>query len=149
MSVIFAGQVGTLATARATGVMPDPNAAPPTPVALITTPLFHVTANNCGAYPVTAGGGKLVLMYRWDAKTALTLIERERVTAMSGVPVMSRELITHPDFPKHDLSSLMTLGGGGAQLPPDLVQKIDDSVASARPNTGYGMTETCGIITAV
>ena len=149
MSVIFAGQVGTLATARAMGVMPDPNAPAPIPVALITTPLFHVTANNCGAYPVTAGGGKLVLMYRWDPKTALTLIERERVTAMSGVPVMSRELITHPDFAQHDLSSLMTLGGGGAQLPPDLVQKIDDSVASARPNTGYGMTETCGIITAV
>src|SRR5271155_4485008 len=68
---------------------------------------------------------------------------------MSGVPVMARELITHPDFAKHDLSSLMSLGGGGAQLPPDLVAKIDASVATARPNTGYGMTETCGIITAV
>ena len=67
---------------------------------------------------------------------------------MSGVPVMSRELISHPDFESHDLSSLMALGGGGAQLPPDLVLKIDEQVATARPNTGYGMTETCGIITA-
>ncbi len=149
MSMSFSGQVQALATARATGVAPDPNAPIPIPVGLLTTPLFHVTANNCGAYAVTAAGGKLVLMYRWDAKTALTLIERERVTSMSGVPVMSRELITHPDFAKHDLSSLITLGGGGAQLPPDLVQKIDESVATARPNTGYGMTETCGIITAV
>jgi long-chain acyl-CoA synthetase len=88
-------------------------------------------------------------MYRWDAKTALTLIEKEKVTGMSGVPVMSRELITHPDFGKHDLSSLLSLGGGGAQLPPDLVHKIDQSVQTARPSTGYGMTETCGIITAV
>jgi long-chain acyl-CoA synthetase len=149
MSMMFSGQVQGLATARATGVMPDPDAPPPIPVGLLTTPLFHVTANNCGAYAVTAAGGKLVLMYRWDPKVALTLIEREKVTSMSGVPVMSRELITHPDFPRHDLSSLMTLGGGGAQLPPDLVRKIDESVATARPNTGYGMTETCGIITAV
>ena len=115
-SIIFAGQVQALATARATGVPIDPNAPVAVPVALITTPLFHVTANNCGAYAVTAGGGKLVLMYRWDAKTALTLIERERVTAMSGVPVMAREVINHPDFASHDLSSLVTLGGGGAQL---------------------------------
>jgi long-chain acyl-CoA synthetase len=118
-------------------------------VALLTTPLFHVTANNCGAYAVTAGGGKLILMYRWDAKAALTLIEAEKVTSMSGVPVMSRELISHPDFASHDLSSLVSLGGGGAQLPPDLVGKIDETVKTARPATGYGMTETCGIITAV
>ena len=149
MSIVFSGQVTALAMQRATGVIPDPDAPMPIPIALITTPMFHVTANNCGAYAVTAGGGKMILMYRWDPKEALVLIERERVSSMSGVPVMSRELITHPDFDSHDLSSLMTLGGGGAQIPPDLVLKIDESVATARPNTGYGMTETCGIITAV
>jgi long-chain acyl-CoA synthetase len=44
---------------------------------------------------------------------------------------------------------MLALAGGGAQLPPDLVQKIDDSVKTARPGTGYGMTETCGIITSI
>lgn len=144
----FSAQVQGLATQRATGITVDP-ASVPIPVALLTTPLFHVTANNCGAYAVTAAGGKLVLMYKWDAGEALRLIAREKVTAMSGVPVMSRELLSHPDFAKTDLSSLMTLGGGGAQLQPDLVHKIDSQVKTARPNTGYGMTETCGIITAV
>ncbi len=148
-SIMFTGQVSALATARATGVMPDPAAPLPIPIALVVTPLFHVTANNCTAYAVTAAGGKLVLMRRWDAKEALRLIEKEKVTNLSGVPVMARELITHPDFGRHDLSSLMSLGGGGAQLPPDLVGKIDAAVATARPNTGYGMTETCGIITAL
>jgi long-chain acyl-CoA synthetase len=148
-SLMFAGQATAKATMEAMGVAPDPDAPVPIPISLLTTPLFHVTANNCGAYPITAAGGKMVLMYRWDPKTALTLIEKEKVTAMSGVPVMSRELITHPDFESHDLSSLMSLGGGGAQLPPDLVHKIDQSVDTARPATGYGMTETCGIITAI
>jgi long-chain acyl-CoA synthetase len=57
--------------------------------------------------------------------------------------------LAHPDFEKTDTSSLKALGGGGAQLQPDLVKKIDQQGRGARPNTGYGMTETCGIITAV
>ena len=149
MNMMFAGQVQTLATQRGAGVTPDPNAPVPIPVTLITTPLFHVTANNCAAYGTTAGGGKMVLMHKWDAGEALKLIERERVSSVSGVPVMSRELVTHPDFSKHDTSSLLSVGGGGAQLQPDLVAKIDQAVATARPNTGYGMTETSGIITSI
>ncbi|MEH6742761.1 class I adenylate-forming enzyme family protein [Hyphomonas sp.] len=147
LNMAFSGASTALATQRATGEVPPEEA--PIPVALITTPLFHVTANNCGAYLITAAGGKIILMYRWDAGEALRLVETEKVTAMSGVPIMARELINHPDFEKTDTSSLATLGGGGAQLPPDLVHKIDSTVATARPNTGYGMTETCGIITSV
>ena len=116
--------------------------------ALVTTPLFHVTANNCIAQSTVLAGGKLVHMYKWEAGEALRLIERERITNLSGVPVMSRELIAHPDFEKTDTSSLKSLGGGGAPLQPDLVAKIDESISTARPSTGYGMTETCGVITA-
>ncbi|MEM9622459.1 MAG: class I adenylate-forming enzyme family protein [Pseudomonadota bacterium] len=122
---------------------------PPVGAALVTTPLFHVTANNCVAHGTTLGGGKLVHMYKWDAGDALQLIEQERITAMTGVPVMAREVIAHPNFASTDTSSLLSLGGGGAQLQPDLVGKIDESVANARPGTGYGMTETCGIITSI
>lgn len=146
-NMMYAGASTALAVERATGVAPP--ATPPVPVTLITTPLFHVTANNCGAYATTAAGGTLVLMYRWDAGEALRIIARERVTSMSGVPVMARELISHPDFATTDTSSLTSLAGGGAQVPPDLVQKIEAQVSTARPSTGYGMTETCGIITSV
>jgi long-chain acyl-CoA synthetase len=147
MNIVFAGRVQTRAVELATGAAPP--AVPPVPASLICTPLFHVTANNCHAYATTAAGGKLVLMYRWDAGEALKLVERERCTVVSGVPVMARELINHPDFSKYDTSSLLTVGGGGAQLQPDLVGKIDQHVATARPNTGYGMTETSGIITSI
>ena len=146
-NMMYGAASAALATQRATGV--EPPATPPIPVTLITTPLFHVTANNCGAYATTAAGGAMVLMYRWDAGEALRLIARHRVTTMSGVPVMARELIHHPDFATTDTSSLVALSGGGAQVPPDLVHKIDAMVSTARPGTGYGMTETCGIITSV
>ncbi len=146
-NMLYAGAAAGQAVHEATGVAPpDP---PPVPTALLTTPLFHVTANNCGAYAVTAVGGAIALMYKWDAGQALKLIERERITSLSGVPVMGRELINHPDFATTDTSSLTVLNGGGAQVPPDLVQKIEDKLAMARPGTGYGMTETCGIITSI
>ncbi|MBC8187330.1 MAG: acyl--CoA ligase [Proteobacteria bacterium] len=147
----------SVAQAMATQRRGSDAASPPTPAsptdgqatALLCTPLFHVTANNCIAQSMTMGGGKLVHMYKWEAGEALELIERERVTAFSGVPTMARELIAHPNFADTDTSSLKALGGGGAQLQPDLVSKIDETVSTARPGTGYGMTETCGVITSI
>jgi long-chain acyl-CoA synthetase len=146
MSLAFWNTVQTEAAKRAgkPGVKPT---EPGTLAALVVTPLFHVTANNCLAQITTLGGGTLVHMYKWDAGEALRLIERERITNFSGVPTMARELIAHPDFATRDTSSLKALGGGGAQLQPDLVEKIEKA-GPARPATGYGMTETCGIITA-
>ena len=146
-SMMFAGGLLKFLAIQAGTMRAD--STPPTPSSLVTTPLFHVTANNCVAHGTTLGGGKLVHMYKWDAGQALKLIEAEKITGLTGVPVMAREVMAHPDFATTDTSSLLSLGGGGAQLQPDLVGKIDETVANARPATGYGMTETCGIITSI
>ena len=149
MNLAFFGRAISATMARVNNTpMPAPEDAPVLS-GLVTTPLFHVTANNCLAQGATISGGKLVHMYRWDAGEALKIIEAEGITSLTGVPVMSRELISHPDFDKYDTSTLASLGGGGAQLQPDLVGKIDAKVKTARPGTGYGMTETCGIITNI
>ena len=145
-NLAFAAAAGR---ARPSEAAAPAEAAPPQLSLLVVTPLFHVTANNCVAHSATLAGGKLVHMYKWEPGQALGLIEAERISNLSGVPVMARELIAHPDFDKYDTSTLKSLGGGGAQLQPDLVKKIDDSVKTARPGTGYGMTETCGIITSI
>ena len=136
--------------AIAAGDVPPPPPAPPAlPAAFMApTPLFHVTACNCILHPATLTGGKVVLMYKWDPGRALELIEREKVTNFSGVPTMSREMLMHPDWNKRDTSSLAGLGGGGAALQPDLVHKIAGALKHGQPSTGYGMTETHGIITA-
>ena len=151
MNIAFMNLAAAIARARADGTedqLPAPGEGPIT-ITLLATPLFHVTANNCVAQPATLTGGKLIHMYKWDAGEALRLIEGEQITGISAVPVMSREILLHPDFAEYDTSSLLTLGGGGAPLQPDLVGKIDDALKNGRPGTGYGMTETCGIISAV
>lgn len=149
MNLAFSGTVFSTAIAIANNEAPPNPEDAPIGSALITTPLFHVTANNCLAHGITLTGGKLIHMYRWNALDALQLIEKEKITNMTGVPVMSRELISHPDFDQYDTSSLLSVGGGGAQLQADLVAKIDQKIKNARPSTGYGMTETCGIITSI
>jgi len=118
----------------------------PASASIITTPLFHVTANNTSAQMNTAIGGKLIHMYKWDATEALKIIEREKATSLTGVPVMAREILQHPDFDQYDTSSLTAMGGGGAAVQPDLISKIEDR--KLHPMQGYGMTEVCGMATA-
>ena len=152
LNIVFMTTVAGLAAAKA-GVVPSPaptdaSGQPKQPVFMAPTPLFHVTANNCLLHPATIAGGRIVFTYKWDAGRALELIEREGVTNFSGVPTMSRELLMHPDWAKRDTSTLAGMGGGGAPLQPDLVDKIDKSLAGGAPSTGYGLTETHGIVTA-
>ncbi|MCP3983588.1 MAG: acyl--CoA ligase [bacterium] len=113
---------------------------------LLAVPLFHVTGCNCCLHPVTATGGRIILLYKWNAGEALETIERERVDSFTGVPMMSRELVEHPEFASRDTSSLKGLGGGGAAVQPDLVEKIESKLEHGRAGTGYGLTETCGVI---
>lgn len=137
--------------AIAAGDVPAPTGEPKPalpPCFMAPTPLFHVTACNCILHAATASGAKVVLMYKWDPGRALELIEREQVTSFSGVPTMSREMLLHPDWDKRDTSSVQGMGGGGAALQPDLVHKIAGALKGGQPSTGYGMTETHGIITA-
>ncbi|MER5421526.1 class I adenylate-forming enzyme family protein [Streptosporangium roseum] len=114
-------------------------------VTLLTVPLFHVT--GCFAVMTTTmfTGGGLVLMYKWDAGRALELIEREKVTTFSGVPTNVWQLLSHPDLDKHDISSLNSLGYGGAPAPPKLLERITELLPSRSPSNGYGLTETTAL----
>ena len=155
MNLVFMGTATATAEAKAVAAGEvEPPAAPATPppaqnVYMAPTPLFHVTACNCLLHPATLTGSRIVLTYKWDPGRALELIEREGVTTFSGVPTMSRELLMHPDWERRNTSTLQGMGGGGAALQPDLVDKIAGALkGQGAPSTGYGLTETHGIVTA-
>ncbi|MFG1970162.1 class I adenylate-forming enzyme family protein [Nonomuraea fuscirosea] len=114
-------------------------------ITLLTVPLFHVTGCFSAMTTTMFSGGGLVLMYKWDPEQALRLIERERVSAMIGVPTNAWQLMSHPDFGKYDLSSLTTLGYGGAPAPPKLLERITTNLPDRAPSNGYGMTETTAL----
>ncbi|MFC4111296.1 class I adenylate-forming enzyme family protein [Nonomuraea zeae] len=114
-------------------------------ITLLTVPLFHVTGCFSAMTTTMFSGGGLVLMYKWDPEQALRLIEREQVSAMIGVPTNAWQLMSHPDFGKYDLSSLTTLGYGGAPAPPKLLERITTNLPNRAPSNGYGMTETTAL----
>ena len=114
---------------------------------LLSVPLFHAT----GCHSILVGnilaGGKLVMMYRWDAGRALELIERERITTFGGVPTMVLQVLDHPEFAKRDTSSVRSVGYGGAPAPPELVKRIKEHFHSSPASNGYGLTETSSLST--
>ena len=115
------------------------------PCALVAVPLFHVTGEIPVFLQSFALGRKLVLMKKWDATEALRLIDREKVTYFTGVPLMSYELATHPDLDKYDTSTCTSFAAGGAPRPADHVGAIKEAFPGGFPLLGYGLTETNAI----
>ncbi len=112
------------------------------PAFILVVPLFHVTGCVAVMLSCYLGGAKLVMMYRWEPERALELIEREKVTNFVGVPTQSWDLLESPRFADFDTSSLVSVGGGGAPAPPELVRRVASRFGSGRPGIGYGLTET-------
>lgn len=109
---------------------------------MLCVPLFHVT----GLVPIMLGAflanSKLIMTFRWDPDRALKLIDREKVTHFVGVPTMAWDLIAADTFGETDTSSLRYVGGGGAPMPPELVERIATSFSAEAPGLAYGLTET-------
>jgi acyl-CoA synthetase (AMP-forming)/AMP-acid ligase II len=130
------------------GLEPPLPAIPPS-VTLLPVPLFHGTGLHSNLVAQAWLGGTLVLMRRWDAELALDLVERERVTGLSGVPTMAWELVNSPAAPTRDLSSLRSLGGGGAAAPPELITRVKTLLPDCGVGTGYGMTESSSLSASI
>ena len=88
-------------------------------------------------------------MYKWDPERAAELVEREEITSFIAPAAMTGDLIREAKRTKRDLSTLLTVGGGGAHREPEQVKEIDASFQKALPNTGWGMTETNAIGTGI
>ena len=59
------------------------------------------------------------------------LIEQEKISDITGVPTQTWELLNHPERLNYDLSSLKTLGAGGAPRPAEHVKQLDSEFKSA------------------
>lgn len=112
------------------------------PSTLINVPLFHITGELTAFLQSFAMGRKMVMMPKWDAREAMRLIEAERVTYFTGVPLMSFEILTHPDRDKYDISSCGAFASGGAARPADHVRRFHHDMKGVEPIAGYGLTET-------
>jgi long-chain acyl-CoA synthetase len=120
----------------------DGTASDAQPSTLLSVPLFHVTAEIPLMLQSFAIGRKIVMMKKWDAEEAMRLIEKEKISYFVGVPLMSFEIVNHPNRSNYDLSSVTDFAAGGAPRPVEHVKRIDKEMGGSAPLIGYGLTET-------
>lgn len=120
----------------------DPTLREGEEVMLGALPLFHVFAMTLVMNAMTLGGGKIVLMPKFELAPAMRLVEKERVTLMPGVPTMFTAILNDPDLGKYDLSSLKSCFSGGAPMPAETKRRFEARVPGVVVNEGYGLTES-------
>ena len=134
---------------RAGGTLGD-LAKPVPPRAMLTVgPLFHVIACFSQLLPAVAGGAKLVLMRKWNAAHGFELIARERITNFSGVPTAMLQAVEEAQSGKLATGSIQMISYGGSPSPPELAARLMKAFPTVVPATGYGLTETSGMIAMV
>jgi len=141
-NILSSGYAAARAVLRRGEALP----APARKTMLTVIPLFHATACSATMMGAIAGGHTLIFMYKWDAEKAFQIIEREKVNATGGVPTIAWQLLEHPARAKYDLSSIESIGYGGAPSAPELVRRIYEEFG-ALPGNGWGMTETTATVT--
>lgn len=118
----------------------------PGTVTLLLLPLAFTPGLVYGLLITTILGGTLIVEAELNATRAVTLIEKQRVRALFGVPLIFERLSRAPEFDAADLSSLQTAIVGGATVPVDLLARWAEKEVTLRQI--YGMTESGGVATA-
>lgn len=90
----------------------------------------------------------LVLLPTFEAGVALDAIEREGCNIAYGVPTMYLMMLGHPEFRPERTRSLRGGIVGGAPCSPQLADAIIGRLGMRDLVSGYGMSETCAVISA-
>jgi fatty-acyl-CoA synthase len=115
--------------------------SPPRSVQLAVLPFFHVTGMQNAMNGTLYQCATAVVIPRWDREVALQCIERYRVTGTQMITPMVVDMLSHPEIGRFDLSSLTSIGGGGAAMPEAVAHKLKQLLGLDYIE-GYGMSET-------
>jgi bile acid-coenzyme A ligase len=89
----------------------------------------------------------VVLMEKFNAEQAWSLIERHRVQYAVFVPTMMRRMLAVADLASRNLSSLEAISHTSAPCPPSIKRAWIDLLGGERIYEGYGATEGFGTTT--
>lgn len=113
----------------------------PESVSLVSLPLFHVTGMQNSMNMLIFQGSTMVMTTRWNRRTAAELIARHKVTHWRCITTMAVDLLSDPEVARFDLSSLVAVSGGGAQMPAAIANRLH-TLTGIEYLEGYGLTET-------
>ena len=121
------------------------------PVALFTSPLFHVSGCHSTLVVGLMGGLKLVMIDgRFDPIRALELIEEHGVQIWATVPTMIWRTCEHPARHDYDTSSVVSVSFGGSPSADELQRRIRETFPNVKATTNaYGLTESSSVATTL
>lgn len=108
---------------------------------LVHLPFYHVAGMFMCLIPSIALGSTMHIMGHWNARDALDIISREKVSVFGGLATHYLDMMQVADFDAFDLSSLEGTWAGGSTLPPDIFSRIIEKFRIERLLSTYGMTE--------
>ena len=102
-------------------------------------PPNHIAGLGMSTAQAIVTGGTVVFVDRFSPRRVLDTIERERITFFMHAPAIYHLIMSEPDFPKRDLSSMEYWLWAGSPAPADLVRRLHG--LRGRTGTAFGMTE--------
>ena len=109
----------------------------------IPVPLYHCFGMVMGNLAAIAHGAAMIYPSEsFDAARTLETVDRERATALYGVPTMFIAELETPEFARYDLSSLRTGIMAGSPCPVEVMKRVISEMNLAEITNCYGMTET-------
>jgi len=104
-------------------------------------PLFHCFGIVLGVMAVLTHRATLVMLEIFDPLLVLAAVQKEKCTALYGVPTMFIAEYTHPMFDMFDMSSLRTGIMAGSTCPVEAMKKVVDDMHCYQITSVYGLTE--------
>ena len=108
----------------------------------IPVPLFHCFGIVLGVLAILTHGGTMVMVELFDPLLVLSAIQKEKCTAVHGVPTMFIAELTHPMFDMFDMSSLRTGIMAGSTCPIETMKEVMDKMNMTEITSVYGLTES-------
>jgi fatty-acyl-CoA synthase len=114
----------------------------------IPVPFYHCFGCVLGTLMAAVHGAAMIIPAEsFHPAATLQAVERERATALYGVPTMFIAQLQDPSFDGYDLTSLRTGIMAGSPCPIELMKQVVGRMGATEITIGYGQTEASPLIT--
>jgi fatty-acyl-CoA synthase len=113
----------------------------------IPVPLFHCFGCVLGVLACVTHGSAMVLLEKFTPVEVMAAVDRERCTALYGVPTMFIAVLRHKLFDRFDFSSLRTGIMAGSPCPVKVMREVMDRMHMSEVTICYGLTEASPVMT--
>ncbi|MGG1686349.1 AMP-binding protein [Pseudalkalibacillus sp. NRS-1564] len=113
----------------------------------IPVPFFHCFGCVLGTLAAFSAGATIFPIIEFEPELVLRTVEKERCTALHGVPTMFISELSLAEFESYNLSSLRTGIMAGSPCPIEVMKNVMKRMNMVEITIAYGQTEASPVIT--